>query len=247
MRTDPKEAGKTLHPDHKIKSGLKAKRTSVLLRDKAYAALHDRILSGEFESGVFLSERQVAGWLKMSKTPIRAAFGRLEQEGFLAISPQQGVVVRELTIEEIADHFELRSALETFTVRNLAGRVTPAQAAKLEANMLAQEECVRLCDVAQSCRLDGEFHLLLSEFVENTELLRVMWLLRDKIFRVIKRVHAKHPERLATNFPEHRSIVEAIFAGDGELAARRMSNHLERGKQFLLSPRRSPVEPPPAP
>src|SRR5213080_3141617 len=68
-----------------------------LLKERAYAEIKQRILSGAFAPGTFLSERQLALQLQMSKTPIRAATERLEQEGFLTISPQQGIVVHDLS------------------------------------------------------------------------------------------------------------------------------------------------------
>jgi len=195
-------------------------------------------LADQFPAGSFLSERQIAAWLSMSKTPVRAAFEGLEMEGFVMTSPQQGVVVRDLTVHEIADHFEIRIALESFVVRNLAGRLTPDQLERLNANLDAQQGCVAGGDVHRSVKLDGEFHLLLCSYFHNEEINRVMWQTRDKIFRVIQRVHTQHPERLATNYPEHRAIAEALIQGDGELAARRRQEHLEHGKQFLLPPRR---------
>ena len=64
----------------------------------------------------------------MSKTPVKAALERLESEGFITISPQRGVVVRQFAIHEIADQYEMRVALETYTVRTLAGRLSAEQA-----------------------------------------------------------------------------------------------------------------------
>ena len=81
----------------------------VLLKEQAYDELKALILAGEFATGSFLSERALADRLGMSKTPIRTALERLEQERFITISPQQGVVVRELTLQEIIMIFVLRS------------------------------------------------------------------------------------------------------------------------------------------
>lgn len=212
---------------------------ATLLKERAFQAIREGILSERFPAGSFISERQIAAWLKMSKTPVRAAFERLEGEGFVTTSPQQGVVVRELTLHEVADHFELRQALESFVVRNLAGRLTPEQIAQLNANLEQQHKCAEMGDIQGGVRLDGEFHLLLCSFFRNEEIQRVMWQTRDRMYGVISRVHARHPERIKTNYPEHRAIAEAIIAGDGDEAAARLLEHLEHGKQFLLSPRRA--------
>jgi len=208
-----------------------------LLKDQAYARLKARILQGDFGPGTFLSERQVSAWLQMSKTPIRAALEKLAGEGLIQISPQQGVIVRELSIHEVADHFEIRSALEPFVVRQVAGRLTAEQTQRLRANLHEQELSVRQRDAARNMMLDTAFHLLLCEFLGNREILRVMEQLRDKIHRVILRVFSHNPDRLAVGYEEHCRIAEAVIAGNAEPAARFIQEHLDRGKSILLSPR----------
>jgi DNA-binding GntR family transcriptional regulator len=92
------------------------------MKEAAYAEIKKRILSGEFDQGRFLSERQLAVQLAMSQTPARAALEKLQIEGLVTISPQQGIVVCEISVHDLADQFEVREALEVFVVRHLAGR-----------------------------------------------------------------------------------------------------------------------------
>ena len=82
------------------------------------------ILSGELAAGEFIAERPLAARLGMSTTPVRSALQRLEVDGLLSISPQQGAVVRELSLREIAELYEIRAALEPFVARHIAGRLT---------------------------------------------------------------------------------------------------------------------------
>src|SRR5262245_19915412 len=98
-----------------------------LLKERAYAEIKRRIVRGDYNAQTFLAERQLADGLGMSKTPVRAALERLEQEGLVTISPQQGIIVRDLSVHEIADQYEMRIALETYVARTVAGRLTPAQ------------------------------------------------------------------------------------------------------------------------
>src|SRR5579872_388405 len=132
-----------------------------LLADRAYDALKSSLQSGDFPPGMFLSERQLAARLGMSKTPLKSALVRLEQEGYLRISPQQGIVVREPSIQEVSDLFDLREAIETFAVRRLAGHVRPADAERLRDNLKGQARAVRERDASEATRLDTEFHTLL--------------------------------------------------------------------------------------
>lgn len=209
----------------------------VLLKDRAYLELKSLIQDVTFEPGAFLSERQLAGQLGMSKTPVKAALERLEMEGFIAVSPQQGIVVRELSVHEVADQFEIRLALECHVLRSIAGRLTDEQASVLTASIRQQKQAAKRRDVAELVALDAEFHMLFCEFHGNREITRVMTQLREKIHRVIGRVFQQQPERLDSSCDEHAAIVEAVLAGDTKLSAKRMEEHLDYGRQFLLDPR----------
>jgi DNA-binding GntR family transcriptional regulator len=206
-----------------------------LLQDQAYERLKGLIQEGDFPAGSFLSERQLAERLGMSKTPIRAALTRLDIEGFVAVSPQQGILVREPSLHEIVDLFDIRIALETFVVRSLAGRLRPAQAARVRANLRDQAEAEELGDAALLTRLDADFHLLFCGFLDNREITRTMLHFREKLHRVIQRVMERAEGRLESAVREHAAVAEAVFRGKADAAAERMRAHLEFGKRFLVS------------
>jgi DNA-binding GntR family transcriptional regulator len=173
----------------------------------------------------------------MSKTPVRTALTRLEMDGFVTVSPQQGIVVREPSIHEIVDLFDIRMALETFVVRRLAGNLSPEQAARLRENLEQQGRSVKERDNETATRLDTEFHLMLCEFLDNREILVAMERLRGKLHRIILGIQNKTPERMVDGWREHESIAEAVLQGRGEQAAQRIVQHLEWGKKFLVSPK----------
>jgi DNA-binding GntR family transcriptional regulator len=210
-----------------------------LLKERAYADIKRQILSGALAPGSFLAERQLAARLGMSKTPVRSALERLESEGFLSISPQQGAIVRDLSVHEIADQYEIRMALETFVARALAGKLTAEQVGLVRANLREQHANLRAGDVDRGVALDEDFHALFCEFLGNQEVLRVMGQLRDKTHRVIFRVFTINRERMVKSYDEHRGIGEAIIGGDASLAASRIEEHLRYGMEFLLPPRRA--------
>jgi DNA-binding GntR family transcriptional regulator len=207
------------------------------MKETAYAEIKKRILAGEFERDRFLSERQLALWLEMSQTPVRAALEKLQNEGLVAISPKHGIVVCELSVHDIADQFEFREAIEVFVVRHVAGRLSPAQVDRIRVNLGEQKQAIATDSSAASIELDAAFHLLLCEFLGNREFLRAMEGLRDKIHRVIVRVQARNPERVNLGYEEHVRIAEAVIRGDPDRAERLIVDHLKRGKAILLSPR----------
>lgn len=215
----------------------------VLLKDIALEQLKQLILDGTLVPGSFLSERELTGMLSMSKTPIRAALERLALEGFVHVSPQRGIVVRELSLQEIVDHYDLRQALETFVVSRLAGRLDDDQRRQLHAQLQRQGACVHGRDARGYIAADGDFHLLLCAFHGNAQIETVMRLQRDKLARVGEQIARRDPNRMRVSAAEHAGIVEAIEAGDSALAARRAAEHLENGKRFLASdgfPRATP-------
>ncbi len=209
-----------------------------LLKQRAYEELKQCIQNATFAPGAFLSERQLAVRLGMSKTPVKAALERLEAEGFVAVSPQQGIVVRALSVHEIADQFEIRLALESFVLRTLAGSLNAAQIVRLRENLRRQHQAAKTDDLTTAIALDTEFHTLFCEFLGNREILRVMLQLREKMHRVVARVFDQSNHRLTASYREHKAIADAVLEGHGDRAVTALEEHLNYGKQLLLSPRR---------
>jgi DNA-binding GntR family transcriptional regulator len=167
---------------------------------------------------------------------VRAALERLEAEGFIAVSPQQGIVVRELSLREISDQLEIRTALEPFVVRRIAGNLSPAHRERLEATLAAQQQAAEHLDVARSIQLDAEFHLLLCEILGNREILRVMQQLRDRVHRLIVEVMQRQSiARLEQAYREHSAIAAAIIAGNPDEAEAQMQAHLDFGRRLFLT------------
>jgi GntR family transcriptional regulator, rspAB operon transcriptional repressor len=204
------------------------------LKEKAYGAIKDRIQNNKFLPGEFLSERQLAELLGMSKTPIKAAIERLEQEGFVRVAPQQGIVVRELSVQEIADQFELREALESFVVRAISGKLTPAQQEEFESNLSAQKVAAKAGAMTKMVELDGAFHLLICDVFGNAAISNCIQQQRSITHRIISKVISSSPNRAMDTVAEHRAIYSAIQSGNRELAVERVVRHLDFGKQYLL-------------
>ena len=204
------------------------------LKQQAYAELKRQIVAGELPSGSVQSVRQLATRLEMSKTPVHAAIERLEADGLVTLAPQQGVVVREMSIQDIINHYEIRQALEPYVLRRISGRLTASQIGQLQENLEEVRRCASAKDSAALMKADTEFHQLLCGFVGNDEITRVMQQLRDKVQRVVFRVAEQFPERVTETYEEHRAIVEAIVAGDAEKAAQLMYEHLGQGLRRFL-------------
>ena len=197
-------------------------RSQASLKQQAYLELKRRILSGKLLPGMVLSERQLATELAMSKTPVHAVLERLEADGLVSVAAQQGIVVREVSPRDLADHFEIREALEPFVVSKLAGRLAPEQKRRLERNLHESRRVVRIGDVEANVRLDAQFHDLLCEFFGNREIMRVMSQIREKVHIAIYQLSLGKPKRMDESLAEHQGIADAVFSGDAKSAAERM-------------------------
>jgi DNA-binding GntR family transcriptional regulator len=210
-------------------------KQTLLLKDKAYQELKALLLDGSYPPGTFLSERKLGEQLGMSKTPIRAALERLEAEGFVTTAPQQGIVVRELSLREIREHYEIRAALESYIVQQITGKLTAEQITALEHNLKTQQACIQSGDVHGHVQADADFHLLLAAFLGNAEIQKVMQHQRDKMFRVALQISLRNPARMQTSLAEHTMLFEEIRAGNADFAAKKIQVHLDAGKQYLLA------------
>ena len=206
---------------------------SASLKHQAYLKLKRLILAGELTAGTVLSVRQLAAQLNMSRTPVHAAIERLEADGLVTLAPQQGVMVREMSMQDIVNHYQIRQALEPFVLRRLAGQLSAEQIQQLRENQARYHQATRNQQMDEVVEIDAEFHRLLFNFFGNDEITGVLERLSDRIRRVIYRISQKSPERMDESCQEHQSILDALINGDGEQAARLASEHLEQGLKRL--------------
>ncbi len=209
-------------------------RGRVLLKDEAYATVRDFLLGEDIVDA--LSERVLAARLGLGLGPLRSAIERLRAEGLISVSPNSGLRVPEVSAQEIIDFYEMRMVVECHIASALAGRLTGEQSDRLEDILTGQERCAGTRDTVRYHQLDLEFHSALTEFHGNSEMMRALAQLRDKMYRLSRRLHRTHPERLAINATQHRSIVEAIRDGNAAEARARMDTHLTWGRGFTLDP-----------
>jgi DNA-binding GntR family transcriptional regulator len=207
----------------------------VLLKARAYSELRTLIQTGALTPESVVSERQLAERLGMSKTPIRAALEHLETQGLVTVTPQKGIVVRDLSAREIAELFDVRTAVEPFVAGQLARTaLTGAQRESLRANLSEQRRVAEAGDALAATQWDVAFHRLLAGILDNREI--AIWLERcfDRLHRSILRVNRLVTGRLHKSCDDHEGIAGAILGGRSDEATRLMREHLAFGRNFLL-------------
>jgi DNA-binding GntR family transcriptional regulator len=207
------------------------------LKEQAYNQLKELILNEDVPMNGFLSERNLAEKLGMSKTPIRLAIERLEHEGFVRVSPQQGIVVVSLGFEDILDYVDYRLALESFVVGNIAGKLSKTHITSLKANLLEQQTLLQKDSASQwekMVGLDMRFHKILATINGNKQIVQALERQQDMLFRVANRVFRKHPSRLEQSYLEHKAIVQAMVDGQSSKAVKLISEHIKKIKPLLI-------------
>lgn len=204
------------------------------LKDRAYQEIKERIVTGQWEGGTFLSEKYLSELLEMSKTPIRSALDRLEMAGLVKLAPKQGIVVQEISMRKTMEIFEIRLPLECYAVRRLTGRLGAELIQKLEGNLAEQHLAVNDKDLARYVYLDKIFHELIIGGLDNEEFNEVMSRIQDKFRMVVLSIVRKETDRLWVSTNEHEKIVEALKGNDPDVSENLIKEHFEYGKQIMI-------------
>jgi len=126
--------------------------------DRALAYIRQAIIDGTFPGESMLSESQLAAQLGMSRTPVRTALTRLQDEGWIRIYPKSGALVRGLTSEDVADIVDARVVLETSGVTRATSEVRARLAVDLRPAIQEQREVLAAGDMRRFVELSMEFH-----------------------------------------------------------------------------------------
>ena len=196
------------------------------LTEKAYQAISGAIARLELKPGEILTQERLAKWLAISRTPVREALRRLEQDGLIQNLPGRGLIVTELTVKDVEDLLELLCLLDTQAAYLAAQRRTPKQAEQLvviaQALLLAAERR----DVEAWSRIDKPYHDLLLAAAGNHFLRRSIEDVRRRLQRITYHVTIQ-PEHMLSGTREHVALAQAIRDSNAQAAADIMRQHLQ--------------------
>ena len=204
------------------------------LKDIAYEKIKERILQGYYEEGS-TSENELVKELQMSRTPIREALQRLQYDGLVKIYSNQGVFFQDLSVKQVNDLFDMRIAIETFSLRKAVPVITQGQLEKLKQELIKQQKALDEQDPMAFMKNDAAFHSYLIGLADNQFIDPAFKNIRERLFHHGSLVYKKNPDLLRQSLQEHRKIVEAIQANDVKAAIEAMETHLENSKKIELS------------
>lgn len=203
------------------------------LVDDATQILRNAILNGRLRDGTRLRQTDLADQLGISRTPIREALVRLQDEGLVELLPGGGVRVKLLNPDEAVALYDLREVLDGLAARLAAARATPANCARLERALARMAQCLERADANQWFPAHVAFHDEIFRAAGNARLLALAAVVRLSI-RHFHPLLLRTAHRLEDAWREHRGIFEAIVARDGERAEALARAHIANAKAIVL-------------
>src|SRR6202046_4875653 len=182
------------------------------------------ILRGELAVGQRINESELAGRFGTSRGPIREALRGLEEARLVRSEKNRGVFVREISVAEADEIYDVREALDQLIGQRVAERATPAQLRDLEQVVADMDEAARMPDIKSYHILNLKFHDMLVDFAGNARLTESYRLLTKGLL-LFRLRGLKDGGGFAVSNTEHRAVVEAVAARDGERAARLLRQH----------------------
>ena len=192
------------------------------LRGRVFSKIREDILSGKYKDHEELKEVAIGEELGVSRTPVREAFRQLELEGLIQIIPNRGAYVTGISAKDVQDIYMIRSRLEGLCARWATAHITPEQLDEMEENVYLAEfhagkghmdQIAELCDSKMLEHLLMDYH----QYVQSV---------RQKTLSNIERSTASNKE--------HRAIMEAIKAGNADLAEKLAHEHMINAYDNML-------------
>ena len=201
---------------------------------RAYDELRRRILDNEMPAGAQYLEQTLADELGMSRTPVREALIRLSDERLVEVRPRHGERILPVSAADMAEIYELLTALEAMAARRVAERgLNSIQLTRLEAYVAGMEEALARDDLAGWSAHDRNFHNALVELSGNRRLAQVVAMFRDQAHRARMQTLALRPKPTQSN-REHAALVTAIRNRDGAAAFEIHRRHRQDAGRMLL-------------
>jgi phosphonate utilization transcriptional regulator len=187
--------------------------------------LERMILAGDLGVGAKLNEAAIAELLGVSRGPVREAFRALEESGLVRLEKNRGVFVRQISIEEADEIYEVRAALDEWVGRRLAQTASADQLKDLKAIVERMDRAAGKNDLNAWHVLNLEFHDRLVEYAGNAKLLAVYGRLVNEL-KLFRRQTLAQRGSLPVFTREHRDIVAKIAARNAAAAGKALYDHV---------------------
>jgi len=193
--------------------------------DKLREELEQDIITGAIKPGERLDEVQLAARFDVSRTPIREALQRLSMSGLVDLRPRRGAFVREISLSELVEMFDVMAELEGMCARLAARRVTSEQGVKMNALLQACNAAAACNDTDGYYHANAEFHMHIYESSQNGFLAEQAKMLHTRL-APYRRLQLRVLHRMRQSLDEHQAVANAIISGDALKAEAAIKSHV---------------------
>lgn len=204
------------------------------LAAQAYEAIKERIITLHFLPGQYVNEADIASLLQFGRTPVHQALQRLDHEGLVQVLPRKGIIIRPDSLQEILRILDSRITVEPELARQAAQSATKEQAKMLLELAAATPPSKDAPDIATFTTNDRAFHRAIGEVSGNAVMADFARMLHERSTRFWY-LHLWQTINVAQSNAEHLKVAKAIAAGNGDVAAERMAEHIDALRVRLKS------------
>ncbi len=205
---------------------------TISLAEQVFDRLEKDILSGVYPRGEVLTEMRLCADLEVSRTPVREALRRLEQEHIIEISGK-GIVVLGVTEDDLRDIYDIRLEVEGFAAVRAAQNISDEEIQNLREVLELQEFYVLKKDAERIRLMDSRFHELVYRYTHSTVYFDTLMPLLKKVQKHRKK-SVENNSRAQASLDEHREIFAAISARDTDKAEKAMLKHVANARNHII-------------
>ncbi len=205
---------------------------SLSLAEQVFVRLENEILTEHYTRGELLTELKLVSDLGVSRTPIREAIHRLEQE-HLVETTQKGIMVIGITDKDLSDIFRIRLRIEGMAAYEAALHITNEQLGEIREALELQEFYVGKGDADHIKSMDNRFHELLYRYSGSTALYDTLLPLHRKVQKY-RQASVTENSRARQSAAEHRAIYEAVAVHDAQRAEQLTICHIHNAMEHII-------------
>lgn len=203
------------------------------LRGRVFTKIREDILNGRYKTHEELKEIKIGKELGVSRTPVREALRQLELEGLVQIIPNRGAFVVGISAKDVRDIYMIRALLEGLCARWATANISHEQLEAMEENVYLSEFHAAKGHLDQLAELDNQFHHILYEAGGSKMLEHLLNDYHQYVYRIRRKTLSTLERGTASN-KEHRAIMEAIRAGNADLAERLADEHMHNAYDNIV-------------
>ena len=204
------------------------------IREVAYEQLKHAIITGQITAGTRIVETAYADKLHISRTPLREALHKLEQDGLVEYIPHHGVLVKAFTISDIEEIFIIRNAMMMLLLPSVVKNVTAERIQALRECLKVMDAALAKDDIQELARLNRSFHRGIEQISDKRRVLMVIDSQEEYIKRFSVMAIASIARRSVAH-EEHHQMLEMLEKRDLSGLMEFMHHHLEESKDTCLN------------